>query len=110
MLCGEVFVGGVFMIKIALLFMCVTSYIFANNGYEVPPSSSTFGYAPVISDRQVEECVRVYNNILRMERNYSSSVSQYNNSVDWYNNNCAGKQSQSAYESTNRRQQKNGRF
>ena len=88
--------------KIALLFLCVASYIFANNGYEVPPSSSTFGYVPVISDRQMEECVRVYNNILRMERNLSGSASQYNNSVDWYNNNCAGKQSQSACEATNR--------
>ena len=91
------------MTKITLLFLCVASYIFANNGYEIPPSSSTFGYVPVISDRQMEECVRVYNNILRIERNMSSSqVSQYNNSVNWYNNNCAGKQSQSACEATNR--------
>ncbi len=95
------------MVRVALLFLCAVGYVWGNS-YEVPPSSSTYGYVPVISDRQMEECVRVYNEILSMERSINPQVSQYNSYVDWYNTNCAGKQSQSACEAANKLNRQRG--
>ena len=81
-------------------------------GYEIPPSAQTYGNAPVISDAMMQECVKIYNEALAIERalnstfvdRYSSEeVNLYNQNVrmhsqliDWFNTNCAGKQSYSA--------------
>ena len=87
-------------------------------GYEVPPSSSTYSSVPVISDEAMEACVILYNkgkwlgekiNKIQVDRYSQSSIDTYNNKVNQhssmisdFNRNCAGKQSQSAYEATQR--------
>ena len=86
--------------------------------YEVPPSSSTRNHVPVISDKDMERCVKIYNesewllkkiNDTYVDRYDKNSVNSYNEMVDkhtektnFFNNNCAGKQSQSAYEAAKR--------
>lgn len=80
--------------------------------YVMPPTSSTSGYVPVISDQLMEQCVEIYNKAEWLSQEldrthvnqYSSyEVNQYNNKVNqvqkwtnWFNRNCVGKQSYSA--------------
>ena len=82
--------------------------------YKVPPSSTTYGSVPVISDRAMEACVKLYNhaewlkdeiNTLQVDRysqnsidNYNNKVARHSNMIHKFNNDCAGKQSRSAYE------------
>ena len=84
--------------------------------YVVPPSDSTRQHVPVISDKAMEECVKLYNeaNWLQgeldkrvVDRYSQEAVAEYNDDVkkhsimiDTFNDDCAGKQSQSAYEAT----------
>jgi len=84
--------------------------------YEIPPSSSTRGSVPVISDEKMEECVKLYNenkwlqeeiNNLYINRYDNNSVNNYNNKVRQqnimtkkFNIECAGKQSYSAWKAT----------
>ncbi|OOH90864.1 stress protein, tellurium resistance protein TerZ [Pasteurellaceae bacterium 15-036681] len=84
---------------------------FTQQYYVAPPTSSTRGYVPVISDELMKQCVE-YNQAKwiseELDRTivnrYSSyEVEQYNNKIaqvnsysDWFNRNCAGKQSYSA--------------
>lgn len=86
--------------------------IYSEQIYVIPPTSSTSGYVPVISDEMMEQCVKVYNQSqwLSEELNgtYVDSYSQYsvndynekanrvNSMINWFNINCAGKQSYSA--------------
>jgi len=81
--------------------------------YKIPPTSSTSGSAPYISDKAMEECVKLYNqavwlkneiDTLQVDRYSQNSVSNYNNKVNRYskmikkfNRDCAGKQSYSAW-------------
>lgn len=81
--------------------------------YAVPPTSSTSGSVPVISDEAMEECVKIYNeakwlseklNNTQVNQYDSASVNNYNNQaikhsqmINYFNQNCAGKQSYSAW-------------
>lgn len=82
--------------------------------YEVPPSSSTYSNVPVISDRAMKQCVILYNKakwlaeeleLQQVDRYDRSAVDAYNNKINQhsqminnFNQNCAGRQSQSAYD------------
>ena len=81
-------------------------------GYEIPPSAQTYGNAPVISDAMMQECVKIYNKALAIERTlnpnlvnrysnhevnlYNQNVRMHSQLIDWFNANCADKQSYSA--------------
>ena len=99
-----------------LLILCLLGYatnIFANL-YETPPTSATSTSVPVISDEQMYYCVKIYNEAKWLAQDLNSAyVDQYNENavfeyneavrrhssmINWFNENCAGKQSQSAYE------------
>lgn len=58
-------------------------------GYEIPPSAQTYGNAPVISDAMMQECVKIYNKALAIERALNSTfVNQYSSEeVNLYNQN-----------------------
>lgn len=100
------------MRKIILGVLFLNSLIYART-YEVPPTSSTRGSVPVISDKKMEECVKLYNKSKWLSEDINSMyVNQYdNNSVKSYNDKvrqqrmmtqkfnteCAGKQSYSAW-------------
>ena len=100
------------MKKIILGVLFVSFLVYART-YEVPPTSSTRGSVPVISDKKMEECVKLYNKAKWLGDEINSMyVNQYdNNSVNNYNNKvrrhsamirkfnaeCAGKQSYSAW-------------
>lgn len=92
--------------------------------YEVPPTHSGYGSTGVISDKAMEDCVKLYNktkwlgeeiNSMYVDRYDSNSVNEYNQKVRKYksmiatfNAECAGKQSQSAYETAQRLNQQQG--
>ena len=100
------------MKKIILGVLFVSSLIYART-YEVPPTLSTRGSVPVISDEKMEECVKLYNkakclgdeiNSMYVNQYDSNSVNNYNNKVRQqssmtrkFNAECAGKQSYSAW-------------
>lgn len=106
----------VFTRIIAVVFLLVSTLTLASQQYVQPPSSSTRGYVPVISDAQMEQCVKLYNEAKWIYKeiqamsvdNYSQkSVDAYNRQVSkhssltqTFNVNCAGKQSRSACEAT----------
>lgn len=98
-----------------LLFFLLASWLFAEvDRYRVPPTSTTTGYVPVISDEMMKKCVEVYNDAQDLDRSlsisyvnqysskevnaYNAKVRQANQLNDWYNRNCAGKWSKSACE------------
>jgi hypothetical protein len=60
--------------------------------YIVPPLSSTSSHVPIISDKQMESCVIIYNKLI----DQSEKPSRHNFLVNYFNENCAGKQSESA--------------
>ena len=75
--------------------------------YIAPPSSSTRGSVPVISDEAMEKCVKIYNEAkwLREEindtyvnqydntsvNNYNQKVNKVKRMTNYFNQNCAGK-------------------
>lgn len=81
--------------------------------YVAPPTSSTRSSVPVISDKAMEKCVKIYNeaewlgeklNNTYVDQYDSASVNNYNKEVNkhsqmtnYFNQNCAGKQSYSAW-------------
>ncbi len=85
----------------------------AQKQFELPPSSSTRGSVPYISDLAMQGCVRLYNEAkwlreeidrTRVDRYSQSSVNSYNSRVrrhsdmiSTFNRDCAGKQSESAW-------------
>ena len=93
-------------------------------GYEIPPSTQTQGYAPVISDEAMQECVKIYNEALAIEKAlssarvnehssyevnlYNESIRAYSQLIDRFNANCAGKQSYSACKAVQELNRKNG--
>jgi hypothetical protein len=101
------------MRKIVLGFLFLNLLVHART-YEVPPTSSTRNNVPVISDEEMVECVKLYNeakwlnekiNEMKVNQYDSNSVTNYNNKVrkhssmiKRFNDKCAGKQSQSAWE------------
>lgn len=120
------FIGDVMIrsILFSFLFIFITSDIYASRVYVEPPSDPTFSHVPVISDEQMELCVKVYNEStwLSEELNYSHvnvyserEVNEYNrkandvNSMnEWFNRNCAGKQSRSACEAAQKLNREKG--
>ena len=92
------------------------SYNTTADTYVVPPTSSTSSSVPVISDAAMEECVKLYNegkwlgnkiNSITVNTYSQESVDNYNKKIEShskmtriFNRDCAGKQSQSAYEAT----------
>ena len=94
-----------------LLTVMITQGLIAQQ-YEIPPSSTTRGHVPTISDDAMEACVKIYNELNWLGKdidktivnNYSqASVDSYNNKItkyermqQYFNLNCAGKQSESA--------------
>ena len=101
-----------------LFYMVIFTFLIANSGvlaqtYETPPSSSTYGHVPYISDKAMEQCVILYNKTkwLGQEINnttvdqysqasveaYNEKINQYTNMLSVFNRDCAGKQSESAY-------------
>lgn len=102
----------------------LAGFTMANQYYTAPPTSSTRGHVPVISDAQMEQCVEIYNQAKwlgeELQNTYVDqysqvSVNNYNNKVDqhqqmthWFNQNCAGKQSRSACEAARELNRKKG--
>jgi len=100
------------MRKIVFGILFVGTLVYAKT-YEVPPTSSTMGSVPVISDEKMEWCVKLYNeakwlgkeiNNMYVNQYDSNSVNNYNNKVRkhssmirQFNAECAGKQSYSAW-------------
>lgn len=96
----------------------------AQTNYTSPPTSSTRGHVPVISDAKMEECVKLYNESKwlgdKLSSQYvntydSEEVNKYNRNVEKhsmmikkFNNECAGKQSRSACEAAQKLNKKNG--
>ena len=101
-----------------------TTNVLANQHYITPPTSSTRGYVPVISDGMEQQCVEIYNQAKwlgdSLQNTYvdqysSASVNAYNQKIvqhsqmiNWFNQNCAGKQSRSACEAAMELNRKNG--
>ncbi|MFZ7307617.1 hypothetical protein ACLSY1_05685 [Avibacterium avium] len=114
------------LVKKLILTVCslLASIAIANQHYTAPPTSSTYGHVPVISDEQMEKCVEIYNQAKwlgeELQNTYvnqysQASVDSYNNKVGqhqsmitWFNQNCAGKQSRSACEAARELNRKNG--
>ena len=111
----------------AFVFTMLVSVVvsaYAQTAYEMPPSSSTRGHVPVISDAMMEKCVKVYNeakwlqNELRSSSvdqfsqssvdNYNKKVNKLNQMTQWFNQECAGKQSRSACEATQKLNRERG--
>lgn len=100
------------MKKIIFCLIAVFLYGGSFQAYKQPPSASSYGYVPTISDEMMQECVRVYNEAENLQNSLNSTsvnrysayeVNEYNAKVrrasqmiDWFNANCAGKQSYSA--------------
>lgn len=97
---------------------------FAQHYYKAPPTSSTTGYVPVISDELMKLCVDRYNQAEWLSEeinntyvdqysqasvnNYNAKVHQYRQLENWFNQNCAGKQSRSACEAARELNRQNG--
>lgn len=113
------------MINIKLVFLLLltfTSSAAFSRNYEVPPTSTTSGSVPWISDAAMELCVKQYNEakwlaeeIDQIEVNqysqssvdfYNSKVTEHSQMTDHFNANCAGKQSESAYKAAQALNQK----
>lgn len=100
------------------------SSAFAKGSYTVPPTHSTYGHVPVISDAQMRECVELYNqqkwaaaelSQTRVNHYSQQSVDAYNQQVNKinqmtneFNKKCAGKQSESACKEANRLNRERG--
>ncbi|SMD00211.1 hypothetical protein SAMN02746065_1207 [Desulfocicer vacuolatum DSM 3385] len=81
--------------------------------YKIPPSSTTYSSVPYISDHEMEQCVRLYNEIRWLGddiknkqttlytqsaiNSYKNLADRYSSMVNKFNCDCAGKQSESAY-------------
>ncbi|RDF08165.1 hypothetical protein DPV80_06270 [Haemophilus sputorum] len=102
----------------------VTTNVLANQHYVVPPTSSTRGYVPVISDEMEQQCVEIYNQAkwlgdslqntyvdqysIASVNSYNQQVAQHSQMIDWFNQNCAGKQSYSACKAAMELNRQNG--
>ncbi|WP_170018368.1 hypothetical protein [Campylobacter sp. RM16190] len=109
--------------KIFIL-ICSIAISLIGGEYKIPPSSSAYGYVPVISDEMMKKCIEVYNqaqwlenslNSFRVDqysslevKEYNRLLYKYNSLINWFNFNCAGKQSKSACEVTKKLNKQNG--
>ena len=111
--------------KLIFLTTClVTTNVLANQHYVVPPTSSTRGYVPVISDEMEQQCVEICNQAkwlgdslqntyvdqysIASVNSYNQQVAQHSQMIDWFNQNCAGKQSYSACKAAMELNRQNG--
>lgn len=103
------------IIGISILLMSV-GYTNEVEHYVVPPTSSSYSTSMhnVISDEAMKQCVKLYNEALVIEKKiknavvdqysatsvnaYNAEVMTHSNMISSFNRECAGKQSQSAYE------------
>lgn len=92
--------------------------------YKMPPSQRTIGSVSVISDKKMEECVKLFNeaNWLAQKLDvtivnsysesevsaYNTNVMKYETMIDRFNSECAGKQSRSACEATQKLNREQG--
>lgn len=92
----------------------LNTIVWSQQHYEVPPTSSTSAAVPVISDAAMEACVKLYNEAKWLSEEirtqpvnqydsysvsaYNTKVTKHSQMIRHFNQNCAGKQSQSAYE------------
>lgn len=99
------------LIGCSIFIFCIVQGLQARQ-YEVPPSSSTMGSVPTISDEAMERCVELYNEIKWLNEDianqvvdsysqnsinsYNAKIDKHNRMQDSFNRNCAGKQSESA--------------
>ncbi len=97
-----------------LVFVAIFSQNIIAKIYEVPPSKSTHSNVPWIPDKEMEYCVKIYNEAkwlnnaidsIQVNSYSQASVNTYNDKIrkhaemiNYFNKNCAGKQSKSAYE------------
>lgn len=100
------------------LSILATNISYTQDIYVSPPTQVSSGYVPVISDEQMEKCVKMYNeakwiqdelsrssidmNSNKSVDNYNLKVRKVNDMINWFNANCAGKQSRSACEAANK--------
>ena len=100
------------MKKKILILIASVQILFAYN-YEAPPSKSTSGSVPVISDESMEICVKNYNKAKWLKKeldttyvdkysqesvnNYNNKVRKHSDMIRNFNRDCAGKQSYSAH-------------
>ena len=106
-----------------IAFLCLTSSLlvsccYAQQSYVMPPTASTPGHVPVISDEMMEQCVKTYNEAQWLAQKiqttpinqysasdvnwYNQAVAKVNSMTSWFNTNCAGKQSRSSCEAANK--------
>ena len=102
----------IFTTTFIILLMILIQGAFAYE-YKVPPSSTTHGHVPYISDEAMEQCVILYNQAEQLQYeisstqvdnysqysvdNYNDKVRKHSHMINEFNQNCAGKQSESAY-------------
>ncbi|MCQ9122049.1 stress protein, tellurium resistance protein TerZ [Rodentibacter pneumotropicus] len=98
--------------RILITFLSLCSLSLNAQQYVMPPTSSTSGYVPVISDELMKQCVEIYNKADWLDKalnktylnqyssydiaEYNRKVNQVNQWTNWFNQHCAGKQSHSA--------------
>lgn len=112
-----------FFISLCLM-TALTGNCLSDQVFTVPPSDSSYRYAPVISDEMMQKCVEVYNqtkwlkdelsakqynlNSNKAVKDFNKKVDEVNSLSSWFNQNCAGKQSKSACEATNKLNKQHG--
>jgi len=71
----------------AAAMIAILSAFEMKGGYEIPPSAQTYGNAPVISDAMMQECIKIYNKALAIERALNSTFANRYSSdeVNLYN-------------------------
>lgn len=108
--------------KLILLSILLFNISLLANEYVTPPTTSTRASVPVISDAEMEKCVKIYNEAKWLGdklnssyvnqydsaavNNYNSQVQKHSQMINYFNQNCAGKQSYSAWKAA---QKLNGR-
>jgi hypothetical protein len=94
------------------LFGLLLAFPVVGNVYKVPPTSTTRGHVPVMSDAQSKQCVKLYNEAQWLYEelgrevvdqyskasvdNYNRKVNEHTAMTNNFNRDCAGKQSLSA--------------
>lgn len=100
-----------YAILLSIFILCAQNAIAKE--YTVPPTSSTRGHVPYISDQAMEACIKLYNEAKWLDEaisrtyvnqysqtsvdTYNNKVSRHSQMINDFNRNCAGKQSESAY-------------
>ena len=102
----------------------VSSLGFGNDRYVAPPTASTTQHVPIISDAEMEKCVKLYNEAEWLSKkidqtvvnsysqksvdDYNKMIEEYTNMTNDFNRRCAGKQSRSACEAARKLNKEKG--